>query len=100
MSRIAKGIQRGTRVQQGDVIGYVGSTGLATGPHLCYRFWKRGVQVDPLKLDFGPAEPLDPVMQPAFFAYRNHFLPLLNGVATHLAASPEDQDAPDENTRS
>ena len=37
------------RVQQGQVIGYVGSTGLATGPHVCYRFWKKGVQVDPLK---------------------------------------------------
>ncbi|HRG36364.1 MAG TPA: M23 family metallopeptidase, partial [Chitinophagales bacterium] len=36
-------------VQQGQVIGYVGSTGLATGPHVCYRFWKYGAQVDPLK---------------------------------------------------
>lgn len=49
MSRFAKGIRSGVRVQQGQVIGYVGSTGLSTGPHVCYRFWKRGVQVDPLK---------------------------------------------------
>jgi murein DD-endopeptidase MepM/ murein hydrolase activator NlpD len=49
MCRFAKGIHKGTRVQQGQCIGYVGSTGLATGPHCCYRFWKRGVQVDPLK---------------------------------------------------
>ena len=49
MSRFARGIRNGVRVQQGQVIGYVGSTGLATGPHVCYRFWKRGVQVDPLK---------------------------------------------------
>ncbi|HPH88826.1 MAG TPA: M23 family metallopeptidase, partial [Chitinophagales bacterium] len=42
-------IRNGVRVQQGQVIGYVGSTGLATGPHVCYRFWKKGVQVDPLK---------------------------------------------------
>jgi murein DD-endopeptidase MepM/ murein hydrolase activator NlpD len=49
MSRIAKGMQPGRRVQQGQVIGYVGSTGLATGPHVCYRFWKNGEQVDPFK---------------------------------------------------
>lgn len=49
MSRFAKGIRNGVRVQKGQVIGYVGSTGLATGPHVCYRFWKRGTQVDPLR---------------------------------------------------
>ena len=49
MSRFARGIRNGVRVQQGQVIGYVGSTGLATGPHVCYRFWKHGQQVDPLK---------------------------------------------------
>ncbi|HUM51158.1 MAG TPA: M23 family metallopeptidase, partial [Chitinophagales bacterium] len=49
MIRIAKGIQPGRRVQQGQVIGYVGQTGLATGPHVCYRFWKNGEQVDPLR---------------------------------------------------
>jgi murein DD-endopeptidase MepM/ murein hydrolase activator NlpD len=49
MSRFARGIRNGVRVQQGQVIGYVGSTGLATGPHVCYRFWKNGCQVDPLR---------------------------------------------------
>ncbi len=49
MSRFARGIRNGVRVQQGQVIGYVGSTGLATGPHVCYRFWKYGQQVDPLR---------------------------------------------------
>lgn len=49
MCRFAKGIRNGVRVQKGQVIGYVGMTGLATGPHVCYRFWKHGVQVDPLK---------------------------------------------------
>ena len=47
MSKFADGIQRGTPVQQGQVIGYVGSTGLATGPHVCYRFWKNGKQINP-----------------------------------------------------
>jgi murein DD-endopeptidase MepM/ murein hydrolase activator NlpD len=49
MSRFAKGIHRGISVKQGQVIGYVGMTGLATGPHVCYRFWKNGKQVDPMK---------------------------------------------------
>ena len=49
MSRFAKGMRKGIRVKQGQVIGYVGSTGLATGPHLCYRLWKRGAQVDPTR---------------------------------------------------
>jgi murein DD-endopeptidase MepM/ murein hydrolase activator NlpD len=48
MSRFAKGIKPGTSVKQGEVIGYVGSTGLATGPHVCFRFWKNGVQVNHL----------------------------------------------------
>lgn len=49
MSKIEKGMKKGIRVKQGQVIGYVGSTGLATGPHVCYRFWKNGKQIDPLK---------------------------------------------------
>jgi murein DD-endopeptidase MepM/ murein hydrolase activator NlpD len=48
----------GDYVKQGDVIGYVGSTGLATGPHVCYRFWKNGRQVDHLRQDFPSAEPV------------------------------------------
>ncbi|MBY0487873.1 MAG: peptidoglycan DD-metalloendopeptidase family protein [Flavobacteriaceae bacterium] len=48
MSRIL--VRRGQRVKQGETIGKVGSTGLATGPHVCYRFWKNGVQVDALQL--------------------------------------------------
>lgn len=58
MTKFAKGIKKGTIVKQGDVIGYVGSTGLATGPHVCYRFWKNGKQVDPYKQDLPEAEPI------------------------------------------
>jgi len=58
MSRFARGIRKGVRVRQGQVIGYVGSTGLATGPHVCFRFWKNGRQVDHLKLIFPPPSPL------------------------------------------
>ncbi|MFV8324592.1 peptidoglycan DD-metalloendopeptidase family protein [Flavobacterium sp. ZS1P14] len=56
MSRIL--VRRGQHVSQGQVIGRVGSTGLATGPHVCYRFWKNGVQVDALKLKLPTGEPM------------------------------------------
>ena len=58
MSKIASGIKPGMRVRQGQTIGYVGSTGLATGPHLCYRFWKNGRQVDALRVELPPSSPV------------------------------------------
>jgi len=58
MSRFAAGIRPGKRVQQGEVIGYVGMTGLATGPHVCFRFWKNGRQVDHRREEFPSADPL------------------------------------------
>ncbi|MDH4058998.1 MAG: peptidoglycan DD-metalloendopeptidase family protein, partial [Cyclobacteriaceae bacterium] len=58
MSKIASGIKPGVRVRQGQWIGNVGSTGLATGPHVCYRFWKNGVQVDALRVELPPSEPI------------------------------------------
>ena len=59
MSRFAHGIRAGSHVSQGQTIGYVGSTGLATGPHLCYRFWRNGVQVDALRVDLPPSKPVE-----------------------------------------
>jgi murein DD-endopeptidase MepM/ murein hydrolase activator NlpD len=58
--------RRGQRVNQGDVIGKVGSTGLATGPHVCYRFWKNGVQVDALRLKLPNSEPMSKKNLPRF----------------------------------
>lgn len=58
MSKIAKGIRPGTKVKQGQTIGYVGSTGLARGNHLCFRFWKNGYQVDALNVNLPPSEPV------------------------------------------
>src|SRR5690606_16246963 len=66
MSKIL--VRRGQRVAQGDIIGKVGSTGLATGPHVCYRFWKNGVQVDPLRLSLPNSEPMNPKHKPLFIA--------------------------------
>ena len=58
--------RRGQHVNQGDIIGKVGSTGLATGPHVCYRFWKNGQQVDALKLKLPNSEPMDKRNLPRF----------------------------------
>jgi murein DD-endopeptidase MepM/ murein hydrolase activator NlpD len=58
MSKIKSGIRNGTFVKQGEIIGYVGSTGLATGPHVCYRFWKNGKQVDPYRQKLPPGDPI------------------------------------------
>ncbi|WP_298145203.1 peptidoglycan DD-metalloendopeptidase family protein [Flavobacterium sp.] len=65
MSKIL--VRRGQSVSQGQIIGKVGSTGLATGPHVCYRFWVNNVQVDPLRLRLPNAEPMDK-------KYRERFL--------------------------
>ena len=59
LSRFSKGIRSGKRVRQGQTIGYVGSTGLATGPHLHYEFRVRGAHRDPLKVKFPKAAPLE-----------------------------------------
>lgn len=55
--------KRGQFVKQGQTVGLVGSTGLATGPHVCYRFWKNGEQVDPYKQDLPSAEPIKPELK-------------------------------------
>lgn len=64
-------VRQGQRVQQGDVIGEVGSTGLATGPHVCYRFWKNGVQVDPRREELPSAEPIAQSERSAFNILRD-----------------------------
>lgn len=78
MSGFAKGIKKGSYVSQGQVIGYVGSTGLATGPHVCFRFWKNGRQVNHLKEYLPPAPPLPQEILPEFFKVRDKYLALLN----------------------
>jgi murein DD-endopeptidase MepM/ murein hydrolase activator NlpD len=70
-SRIAPGIRRGAQVRRGQVIGYVGQTGLATGPHVCFRFWKNDRQVDFLRVPLPPAAPVAKADRAAFEAERD-----------------------------
>ncbi|HET8838855.1 MAG TPA: M23 family metallopeptidase [Flavobacteriaceae bacterium] len=61
-----RNVRKGQYVKQGDIIGFVGSTGLATGPHVCYRFWVNGKQVDPYKQHLPSSKPLDEKLIPDF----------------------------------
>ncbi len=80
MSKYAKGIKKGARVQQGQVIGYVGSTGLATGPHVDYRFFVNGSAVDPLKVQLPPSQPINKELKDKFEIQRDSLIKLLNKV--------------------
>ena len=62
-------VRVGQRVSQGDVIGKIGMTGNTSGPHVCYRFWKNGVQVDPLRQQLPASEPMKKDKIPAYLKY-------------------------------
>ncbi len=64
-----RNVRVGDYVRQGDVIGWVGMTGNTGGPHVCYRFWKNGRQVDPFTLDLPASEPLEESLKPKFFDF-------------------------------
>jgi murein DD-endopeptidase MepM/ murein hydrolase activator NlpD len=88
MSRIAEGVRAGTRVKQGQTIGYVGSTGLATGPHLCYRFWKNGVQVDALRVELPPSQPVKKDQMEAFDKVKQELTKKLDAI--QLSDKPQE----------
>ncbi|MEE2637862.1 MAG: peptidoglycan DD-metalloendopeptidase family protein, partial [Acidobacteriota bacterium] len=81
LSRFAKGIRAGVRVMQGQVIGYVGSTGLANGPHLDYRLRKNGTFVNPLieHRNLPPGDPVPPEQMPDFRLVRDRLQAQLSG---------------------
>lgn len=88
LSRFAKGIVQGSRVRQGQVIGYVGMTGLATGPHLHYEYRVNGVHKDPERVRLPAAEPLDARAQERFAAVAKPLLAQLDAARPVTPAPP------------
>lgn len=88
----AQNVKKGDYVRQGDVIGWIGMTGNTGGPHVCYRFWKNGRQVDPLREELPAAEPLAEALQPAYYQQIGPLKEQLDCIPfeTPEEASPED----------
>jgi murein DD-endopeptidase MepM/ murein hydrolase activator NlpD len=86
LSKYAKGLKAGQRVRQGEVIGYVGSTGRSTGPHLDFRVWKNGSPINPLKMDSPPAEPIKESSREAFNKTHAEYRAQVDTIQAHEVA--------------
>ena len=87
LSGYAKGLKTGQRVRQGQVIGYVGSTGSSTGPHLDFRVWKNGTAINPLKMQSPPAEPVKKENMDAFTATHEKYRAQVNAIIAQETAN-------------
>lgn len=92
-SRFGKGIEAGTNVEQGQTIGYVGATGLATGPHLHFEFRVDGAAVDFMKQEFPNTEPVSQADRPRFDQVRDEYLAHLDAVLPPPAVAPPPADS-------
>lgn len=80
LSKYGKGIKSGVHVSQGEVIGYVGSTGLSSGPHLDYRVYKNGNAIDPLKMESPPSEPINNINLAQFNILKDSLINILSKI--------------------
>jgi len=86
LSRYARGIRKGKKIEQGQLIGYVGGTGVSTGPHLDYRFMVNGRYVNPLKVKLPAAKPLPKSYWEDFSAKKDALLKALDGLSGEWVA--------------
>lgn len=94
MQAFARGIRKGTRVKQGQTIGYVGSTGLATGPHVCFRFWKNGAQVNHQRNIFAPPKPMNSKELPYYNEYKDGIKTMLNSIEGYTTQYAQNKNKP------
>lgn len=87
LSKYAKGLKAGQRVRQGEVIGYVGSTGRSTGPHLDFRVWKNGTPINPLKMESPPAEPIAEASRARFEAAHKEYKARIDTIQARSVAA-------------
>ncbi len=97
MKGFARGIGQGKRVAQGQVIGYVGSTGLATGPHLCFRMFKNGAPANPSRVKAPAAQPVSKTNLADFNIQAENLMARLNDPPGVQTASTESSDSPSSN---
>ena len=100
LSRFGKGIQKGSSVRQGDIIGYVGATGLATGPHLDYRVHKNNMPINPLTMEAPPSYPVKPELRDSFMLVRDNILMELDSLqyASQISITAPDSLSLDKKT--
>ena len=79
-----RGLKVGTFVEQGDKIGEIGMTGYTSGPHVCYRFWKNGKQVDPLKQKLPEAKPISDLLREKYLSYMSPIKIKLDSMESNL----------------